>query len=419
MRRTDIGTVGLAGAPVSKADRAYQAILEGIRDQRHEPGDRLVLSQIAAELGMSVVPVREAIRRLQSEKLVAYERNVGATVVGIDPVEYRHTMETLALVEGFSTAQCAPHVTAEDLAAAREVNATMRAMTESETAWDPVTFTELNRRFHSILFEHHQNEHVHDLVHRGWNRLAALRSSTFAYVPGRAVASVDEHEHLLRLIEDGEEALTKARRDVAVATEAYDVAAMLLTSAREAAGDRLVAAVMDELGPLKLERARFRVTLEPIEGRRGPLGVETVRFEVATNAGTAFGPLDTVASGGELARFALAMKAALASREDQRQPVMIFDEVDQGVGGAVAEAVGVRLQRLSGGAQVLVVTHSPQVAALGGHHFRVAKSVAAGMTTSTVAALDDQERVAEIARMLAGEEVTPAAKEAARALLRG
>ncbi|MFX9630908.1 GntR family transcriptional regulator, partial [Acinetobacter baumannii] len=88
-------------------------------------------------------PVREAIRRLQSEKLVAYERNVGATVVGIDPVEYRHTMETLALVEGFSTAQCAPHVTAEDLAAAREVNATMRAMTESERAWDPVAFTEL------------------------------------------------------------------------------------------------------------------------------------------------------------------------------------------------------------------------------------------------------------------------------------
>ena len=220
MRRTDIGTVGLAGAPVSKADRAYQAILEGIRDQRHEPGDRLVLSQIAAELGMSVVPVREAIRRLQSEKLVAYERNVGATVVGIDPVEYRHTMETLALVEGFSTAQCAPHVTAEDLAAAREVNATMRAMTESETAWDPVTFTELNRRFHSILFEHHQNEHVHDLVHRGWNRLAALRTSTFAYVPGRAVASVDEHEHLLRLIEDGArfEEIEAAARTVATAT---------------------------------------------------------------------------------------------------------------------------------------------------------------------------------------------------------
>ncbi|WP_227718872.1 GntR family transcriptional regulator [Micrococcus sp. FDAARGOS_333] len=203
-RRGSDGTgQAVVGTGASKADRAYQAILEGIRDQRHEPGDRLVLSQIAAELQMSVVPVREAIRRLQSENLVAYERNVGATVVGIDPVEYRHTMETLALVEGFSTAQCAPHVTAEDIASAREVNAAMRAMTASEQAWDPVAFTELNRRFHSILFEHRQNEHVHDLVHRGWNRLAALRSSTFAYVPGRADASVDEHEQLLRLIEDG------------------------------------------------------------------------------------------------------------------------------------------------------------------------------------------------------------------------
>ncbi|MBJ7512405.1 DNA repair protein RecN, partial [Brevundimonas sp.] len=169
----------------------------------------------------------------------------------------------------------------------------------------------------------------------------------------------------LRLIEDGEEALAAAGREAAQAAEAYDLAATFLTSAREAAADRLTAAVMDELGPLKLERARFRVALEPIEGRRGPDGVETVRFQIATNAGTDFGPLDAIASGGELARFALAMKAALASREDMRQPVMIFDEVDQGVGGAVAEAVGSRLKRLSAGAQVLVVTHSPQVAARG------------------------------------------------------
>ena len=144
----------------------------------------------------------------------------------------------------------------------------------------------------------------------------------------------------LRLIEDGEEALAAAGREAAQAAEAYDLAAEFLTSARESAADRLTAAVMGELGPLKLERARFRVALEPIEGRRGPDGVETVRFQIATNAGTDFGPLDAIASGGELARFALAMKAALASREDMRQPVMIFDEVDQGVGGAVAEAVG-------------------------------------------------------------------------------
>ena len=221
----------------------------------------------------------------------------------------------------------------------------------------------------------------------------------------------------LRLIEDGEEALTNAGREAAEAAEAYDLAATFLTSAREAAAERLTAAVMGELGPLKLERARFRVALEPIEGRRGPDGVETVRFQIATNAGTDFGPLDAIASGGELARFALAMKAALASREDMRQPVMIFDEVDQGVGGAVAEAVGSRLKRLSNGAQVLVVTHSPQVAARGHAHWKVMKADRDGLTTTTVVALDDQRRQEEIARMLSGAEITDEARAAARALI--
>ncbi|WP_298159646.1 DNA repair protein RecN [Brevundimonas sp.] len=222
----------------------------------------------------------------------------------------------------------------------------------------------------------------------------------------------------LRLIEDGAEAITNAARDAAVARETYDVTASLLSSGREAAADRLARAVMEELGPLKLDRARFRVALEPVaEGRRGPLGVETARFEIATNAGTPFGPLDAIASGGELARFALAMKAALAGREDQRQPVMIFDEVDQGVGGAVAEAVGQRLKRLSNGAQVLVVTHSPQVAARGHAHWKVRKADAAGVTTTTVDTLDDTARREEIARMLSGAVVTEEARAAARSLI--
>jgi len=221
----------------------------------------------------------------------------------------------------------------------------------------------------------------------------------------------------LRLIEDGAEAITRAQREVAAAIEAYDVAALLLTSAREAAGDRLIGAVMGELGPLKLERAQFRVALEPIEGRRGPLGMETVRFEVSTNVGTAFGPLDTVASGGELARFALAMKAALASREDLRQPVMIFDEVDQGVGGAVAEAVGSRLQRLSSGGQVLVVTHSPQVAARGHTHWKVRKADVGGQTRTSIDVLPSESRLEEIARMLSGAEITNEARAAARMLI--
>jgi DNA repair protein RecN (Recombination protein N) len=222
----------------------------------------------------------------------------------------------------------------------------------------------------------------------------------------------------LRLIEDGAEAMTVAARDVAAARESYDVAASLLSSGREAAADRLAKAVMEELGPLKLDRARFRVALEPVaEGRRGPLGVETARFEIATNAGTPFGPLDAIASGGELARFALAMKAALAGREDQRQPVMIFDEVDQGVGGAVAEAVGQRLKRLSTGAQVLVVTHSPQVAARGHAHWKVRKAEAAGVTMTTVDALSPDARQEEIARMLSGATVTEEARAAARSLI--
>jgi DNA repair protein RecN (Recombination protein N) len=222
----------------------------------------------------------------------------------------------------------------------------------------------------------------------------------------------------LRLIEDGAEALTEAERATSVAREAYDVAAAFLSSAREAAGERLSAAVMGELGPLKLDRARFRVDFEPVaEGRRGPQGVETVRFQIATNAGTPFGPLDAIASGGELARFALAMKAALASRADQRQPVMIFDEVDQGVGGAVAEAVGQRLKRLSTGAQVLVVTHSPQVAARGHVHWKVRKADADGVTTTTIDTLDDDSRREEIARMLAGATITDEARAAAKVLI--
>jgi DNA repair protein RecN (Recombination protein N) len=246
-------------------------------------------------------------------------------------------------------------------------------------------------------------------------RAAARKLNTTVHALPALRLALREH---LRLIEDGAEALTVAGREAAAAREAYDIAASLLSSAREAAAERLQRAVAEELGPLKLERARFRVALEPVaEGRRGPLGVETARFEIATNAGSPFGPLDAIASGGELARFALAMKAALAGREDQRQPVMIFDEVDQGVGGAVAEAVGQRLKRLSSGAQVLVVTHSPQVAARGHAHWKVRKADANGQTTTTVDALSDAERHEEIARMLSGAVITDEARGAARALI--
>lgn len=246
-------------------------------------------------------------------------------------------------------------------------------------------------------------------------RAAARKLNTTVHALPALRVSLREQ---LRLIEDGAEALVAAERETSAAREAYDIAATFLTSAREAAAERLTAAVMSELAPLKLERARFRVAFEPVtDGRRGPLGVETVRFQIATNAGDDFGPLDAIASGGELARFALAMKAALAGRADQRQPVMIFDEVDQGVGGAVAEAVGQRLKRLSDGAQVLVVTHSPQVAARGHAHWKVRKSDREGQTRTTVDPLDDGARLEEIARMLSGAVITDEARAAARTLI--
>lgn len=224
----------------------------------------------------------------------------------------------------------------------------------------------------------------------------------------------------LRLIEDGAEALERAENAVTQARMDYDEAAQALSAARRAAGERLTTAVMAELAPLKLDRARFRVAFEPVgEDRRGPLGIETVRFQIATNSGDDFGPLDAIASGGELARFALAMKAALASREGLRQPVMIFDEVDQGVGGAVAEAVGLRLKRLSAAAQVLVVTHSPQVAARGHVHWKVRKADDQGQTRTRVDPLDDASRLEEIARMLSGAVITDEARAAARTLIVG
>jgi DNA repair protein RecN (Recombination protein N) len=147
----------------------------------------------------------------------------------------------------------------------------------------------------------------------------------------------------------------------------------------------------------------------------GPEGVDAVTFTVATNPGAPSGPLNRIASGGELSRFLLALKVCLTG--DAPGLTMIFDEIDRGVGGATADAVGRRLKALAEGCQVLVVTHSPQVAALGGAHWRVEKRVAGEMTLSTVTPLDPAARVEEVARMLAGDTVTEAAREAARALL--
>lgn len=205
----------------SKSEQAYTSIKARIVEGTFSPGYRLVLAKIAEDLGVSVVPVREAIRRLEAEGLVKFERNVGATVSGIDPTEYLYTMQTLSIVEGAATALSAPLIDSTAIARARAVNEEMRDCLEH---FDPVRFTSLNQDFHSILFEQCPNPHILDIVHRGWNRLASLRSSTFRFVPGRAHESVREHEALLQLIESNADAETierAARQHRSATLDAY------------------------------------------------------------------------------------------------------------------------------------------------------------------------------------------------------
>jgi DNA repair protein RecN (Recombination protein N) len=259
------------------------------------------------------------------------------------------------------------------------------------------------------------------------NRLEAAEERLFALraLARKLVVSVEELPVLrvrfaerLRAVETSGDALKAAQAELALARAAYLAAAAALTAARREAGERLAAAVMAELEPLKLDKARFQVAVDALtEDRAGPVGVDRVAFEISTNPGAPFGPLGAIASGGELARFALALKAALAGRGGGPQPLMIFDEVDQGVGGAVADAVGRRLKRLAKDAQVLVVTHSPQVAARADAHWRIAKAGEGERVRTTVEALTGPEREEEIARMLAGAAITDAARAAARALM--
>jgi len=201
--------------------------------------------------------------------------------------------------------------------------------------------------------------------------------------------------------------------ELAEACIAYDRAADALTEARQAAAARLDAAVAAELAPLKLDQACFRSVIGPAEP--GATGRDRVEFEVSTNPGAPFGPLLRIASGGELSRFILALKVALA--EEGGATTMIFDEVDRGVGGAVASAIGERLHRLAEGGQVLVVTHSPQVAARGAMHLLIEKSHDGLVTRTGVHRLDEARRREEIARMLSGAQVTDEARAQADRLL--
>ena len=223
----------------------------------------------------------------------------------------------------------------------------------------------------------------------------------------------DDLRKRLQAIDTGADEIVALEADLATAKDVYNGIADKLTAARAKAAGKLDKSMASELKPLKMERAVF--TTEMTDVGAGPDGRDGVAFTVATNPGAPSGPIEKIASGGELSRFLLALKVCLTRQNEG--VTLIFDEIDRGVGGATADAVGRRLAALAEQAQILVVTHSPQVAAQGAHQWQVSKSVSKGVTLSTVAKLDVDQRTTEIARMLAGDVITPEAEAAAKALL--
>ncbi len=246
-------------------------------------------------------------------------------------------------------------------------------------------------------------------------RLFALRglARKHAVLPDALEGLAVEFQARLVALELGVEGIAVQEKAVKLARLAYEGDAAGLSTLRRLAAKKLDVAVQSELSPLKLERASFVTLLETVEP--GPDGVDRVTFTVSTNPGAPAGPINKIASGGELSRFLLALKVCLTANSSGL--TMIFDEIDRGIGGATADAVGRRLADLAGGSQILVVTHSPQVAAKAGHHMLVSKGVAKGAARTDVVVLSDGERNAEIARMLSGDVVTDAARAAARELL--
>ncbi len=276
---------------------------------------------------------------------------------------------------------------------------------------------EASRHIEQALAAADYDPHVLERIEE---RLFALRAAGRKYnAPVDQLAALSaRYAADLALIDAGASRLVELEKSAAAAVTAYATAAAALSERRRQVAEKLDQAVNAELKPLKLEQARFSTELKTDAGAPGPDGLDRVEFWVRTNPGTQPGPLMKVASGGELARFMLALKVVIADRGSA--PSLVFDEIDTGVGGAVADAIGVRLARLARRVQVLAVTHAPQVAARADHHYLITKdALAKGKRVATrVVELQSEHRREEIARMLAGAEITAEARAAAERLMR-
>ena len=356
------------------------------------------LDQLAPTAGEELALAEARARLINREKLIQAIGDALQALRGAGGVEERlgSAQRTIERILGLAGGMLEATVAGLD-----------RARVELEEA-----AAALERAGHELELDAGRAEQVEE-------RLFALRAAARKHqVP------VDELPHLrdeltdrLARIDAGVERLSAAAEAARTARATFADHAADLSRGRRTAARRLADAVMAELAPLKLDKARFAVRLVPLaEADCSGEGAERVGYEIATNPGQEPGPLAKIASGGELARVMLALKVVLA-RVDST-PCLVFDEVDTGIGGATADAVGERLARLGASAQVLVVTHAPQVAARADHHWRVEKAVAAGRAVVSVTRLSDGERREEIARMLAGARITEAARAAADSLIR-
>jgi DNA repair protein RecN (Recombination protein N) len=390
---------------VASAFRALQSVEASLAEARAEQEaaerDREWLDHAAAELqALAAEPgEEEALAGLRAsmqtgERLASELGAIGGQLEGSDGA--------LALLR--QAARRLDRIAGEHERLSEALAAIDRAVIEASEAED-----KLARAAEELAFDPQRLEEAES---RLFEIRAAARKHKVA--PDDLPALAHELASRLQSLEAGGGRIAGLEAALAGARARYDEAADALSRARGAAAARLDKAVAAELTPLKLDAARFRTALSPL-AQGGEFGRDRVEFEVSTNPGAPFAPLIKIASGGELSRFILAMKVALA--EQGGATTMIFDEIDRGVGGAVASAIGERLHRLAGTAQLLVVTHSPQVAARGNHHLLIEKSHQGTVTRTSVQSLDETRRREEIARMLSGAQVTDEARAQASRLL--
>ncbi|HVJ01346.1 MAG TPA: DNA repair protein RecN [Sphingomonas sp.] len=397
----------LDAGPVAVAHRAWREAEDALavaRAEQHEAErDREWLEHAVTEL-RALAPEEGEEERL-AERRAAMQR--GEKIAG----ELQAIAELLDGSEGGlsrlrQAARILERIAGDHEALAEALAAIDRAIIESGTAQDRVDVAAEALAFDPAALE---TDEARLFELRGVARKHRVQ-------PDELPALLDELGGRLERVESGGAGIARLEHAVEEAHRAYHGAARALSGARSAAAARLDAAVETELKPLKLDAARFRTTVEPLDqGQWSAYGMDRVEFQVSTNPGAPFAPLIKIASGGELSRFILALKVALAEEGGAR--TLIFDEIDRGVGGAVASAIGERLARLAGDAQLLVVTHSPQVAARGSRHLLIAKSHDGLVTRTGVTPLDSDQRREEIARMLSGAEITPEARAQAERLL--